>query len=158
MFKDKKFWLYLNSTQQKLIKQSFQFLQWAKKTKLKIFDYSFIVMPAAKAYEGFLKKLFYDLGLITFEDMHFDYFRVGKALNPEIKKYKNWQKEFLFEKISQKCGQKTAFFLWQTWKESRNKLFHYFFLEKQFFSLRTAEERLKKIISAMETAFKECRL
>jgi len=44
-------------------------------------DYSFIVFPIAKAYEGFLKKMFFDLGFITEEDYRGKRFKKqGKCL------------------------------------------------------------------------------
>ena len=49
-------------------------------------DYSFVVFPTAKAYEGFLKKMFFDLGFITEEDYRGKRFRIGKALNPFLEK------------------------------------------------------------------------
>ena len=44
----------------------------------KISDYSFIVAPAAKAYEGYLKEFFLKVGVISQEDYESDRFRVAK--------------------------------------------------------------------------------
>jgi len=107
-------------------------------------------MPAAKAYEGFLKTLFYKLKLISDKEFKEEYFRVGKALNPELEHIKHLRKDCLFKEISQICNQETAQFLWQSWKLSRNRLFHYFAREKKNFSLKEAEERLKMIVRAIK--------
>lgn len=158
MLTKKLFWPYLNFTQRELIKQSFYLLDWAKKNQDKLHDYSFVVMPAAKSFEGFLKKLFFELKLIDKDKFKEEYFRVGKALNPELENIKYLQKECLFQEISEKCSSETARFLWQTWKKCRNRLFHYFSNEQQVFNLTEAEERLNQIIEAMEMAFVKCKI
>jgi len=156
VFENKIWFNKLNFTQQSLIKQSFYLLDWVKKHKEKFYDYSFIVMPAAKAYEGFLKQLFFDLKLISQRQLEGDFFRVGKALNPELEHIKRLRRQYLYDEISQKCGEKTAELLWQTWKKCRNRLFHYFAKEQQIFTLEESEERLEQIVKAIEIAFKKC--
>lgn len=156
MFENKIWFNKLNFTQQSLIKQSFYLLNWAKNHKEKLYDYSFIVMPAAKAYEGFLKQLFFDLKLISRQQLEEDYFRVGKALNPELEHVKRLRKQCLYDEISEKCNEKTAELLWQAWKKCRNRLFHYFVKEQQVFTLEEAEERLNQIVKAIKIAFEKC--
>lgn len=158
MFKKRPWWSYLNPTQQNLIKQSFLLLEWIKKEKKDLSDYSFIVMPAAKAYEGFLKQLFFDLKLISKRDFEEDYFRVGKALNPQLANHPYLKKKSLFRQLSQKCSQELAQNLWQTWKQCRNRLFHYFAKEQQVFTLKESEARFNQIITTMGTAFRECQI
>lgn len=157
MLENKPWWQYLNFTQQELVKQSFYLLNWAKKQKDKLIDYSFIVMPAAKAFEGFLKQLLFDLNLISQRKLEEKYFRIGKALNPELEHVEHLQKECLFKEISEQCGSETAELLWQAWKKCRNQLFHYFPKEKQTFSLKEAETRLNQLIEAIEITFKRCK-
>ena len=157
MLENQLFWPHLNFTQRELIKQSFYLLNWAKKRQYKFHDYSFIVMPAAKAFEGFLKQLFFDLKLIDEKKFKEDYFRIGKALNPELESIKYLKKECLFEEMSQQCGLETAQFLWQTWKKCRNRLFHYFANKQKTFTLEEAEERLKQIIKAIKMSFIKCK-
>jgi len=158
MFAGQNFWLYLNFTQRELIKQSFYLLDWAKHHQRNLHDYSFIVMPAAKAFEGFLKQLFFDLKLIDEKKFEENYFRVGKALNPELEHIKYLRKECLFQELSQKCDLKTAEFLWQTWKKCRNQLFHYFANEQKTFILKEAEERLNQVVEAMKISFGQCKI
>ena len=156
MFKGQIWFQKLNSVQQKLIEESFYLLDWVKEQQKEFCDFSFIVMPAAKAYEGFLKQLFFDLKLISRQELEEDYFRVGKALNPELEHIKRLRKKCLYNEISQKCNEKTAELLWQTWKKCRNRLFHYFAKEQQVFTFEEAEERLNQIVKAIEVAFIEC--
>ncbi len=120
-------------------------------------DYSFVVFPAAKAYEGFLKKLFLDLKFITPDDYYGKHFRIGKALNPSLPK--EIRREGIYDKIEKYCGGKgLADKLWETWRESRNLTFHWFPNEKNAISLDEARERIAMIISAIDQAFKECTL
>lgn len=147
MLENNSFWNHLDSTQQSLVKQSFFLLDFTKKTKQKFIDYSFILMPAAKAFEGFLKKLFFEKTLISSNDFKNDYFRLGKALNPELKDKINYNS--LYPKIRNIYGQDTADFLWLTWRNCRNRVFHYFSQEQKTFSLEETEARLNQIIKAI---------
>lgn len=80
-------------------------------------DFSYIVFPFAKLYEGFLKKLFLDANIISELDYHSDHFRIGKVLSPNDRVY---------AQISERYGVELAARLWHTWKEGRNLVFHYF--------------------------------
>lgn len=144
----------LNFTQKELIKQSFYLLNWVKNNKKTFFDYSFLVMPAAKAYEGFLKDWLFTIGLIKEYDLKDDKFRIGKALNPHLEHIPYLKKECLYQEISQKASKETAQLLWQTWKKSRNRIFHYFHHFQQVFTLKQAEEKLNQVIEAIRAASK----
>ena len=126
-------------------------------------DYSFVVFPAAKAYEGFLKKVFLDMKFITNEDYHGKRFRIGKALNPFLEKeYRN--SESVYDKLVKYCrglpagrqGKELADKLWEAWTQGRNTVFHWFPDEKRAISFQEAEEKIKLIISAMDMAFDGC--
>ncbi len=155
-------WSYLGVDLQKLIATS-NFLLEAVKSwggdlpggQKEFHDYSFVVFPAAKAYEGFLKKLFIDLKFITEEDYYGKRFRIGKALNPSLEK--ELMKEGVYNKIVDHCGgQDLADVLWETWKQSRNLVFHWFPNEKNTLTLIEAGERTEMIVNAIDKAFKEC--
>lgn len=125
--------------------------------KREFHDYSFVVFPAAKAYEGFLKKLFLDLGFITEEDYNGKHFRIGKALNPSLEK--EIRRLGVYDKIVKYCqGHELADRLWQTWKISRNLTFHWFPNEKNAISLKEAEDRILMIVEAIDQSFKECQI
>lgn len=126
-------------------------------------DYSFVVFPAAKAYEGFLKKMFLDLGFISKEDYLGKRFRIGKALNPFLeKKYRN--NESVYDKLVNYCnglpagrqGQELADTLWDAWTNGRNLVFHWFPDEKKAINFTEAEQKIHLIINAMDKAFVGC--
>lgn len=161
---EKVWWSYLGEDLQKLISTS-HFLHSVVKSwgadlpggKKEFHDYSFVVFPAAKAYEGFLKKLFIDLKFITEEDYYGKRFRIGKALNPSLEK--ELMREGVYSKIVDHCGgQGLADNLWETWKQSRNLIFHWFPNEKNTITLSEAGERIEMIVKAIDQAFEECRI
>lgn len=119
-------------------------------------DYSFIVFPIAKAYEGFLKKMFLDMGLITKEDYLGKLFRIGKALNPYLEsKYRD--QESVYDKLAEHCGgERVPQVLWNAWVKGRNLLFHWFPEEKRAVSFEEAQERIILIVAAMDVTLKEC--
>lgn len=88
-------------------------------------DYSYIIFPMAKAYEGFLKLYFYELHLIDKRTYEGRRFRIGRALNPDIRKSQR-DEYWLYDDIAQQCGHELARMLWDTWIECRNQVFHYF--------------------------------
>ena len=154
----KPWWNYIEEDLRELLKEAQLLISKVETWEEKFHDYAFIVFPAAKAYEGFLKKLFLDLEFITEEDYFGKRFRVGKALNPSLEKELR-EKESVYDKIVQFCqGPKLADLLWETWKEGRNRLFHWFPNEKNALSLEEAKVRVGMIIEAMDAAFKECKI
>ena len=127
-------------------------------------DYSFVVFPAAKAYEGFLKKIFLDMGFITNQDYHGKRFRIGKALNPYLEK-RIREKESVYDKIVKYCGGSSAQTgkgladkLWEAWTLGRNTVFHWFPDEKKAVTFVDAEAKVQLLIDAMDTAFKGCKI
>lgn len=121
-------------------------------------DYAFVVFPAAKAYEGFLKKLFLDLGWITEEDYFGKRFRIGKALNPSLEPELR-QREGVYDKIVDFCqGPKLADQLWEAWRQARNSTFHWFPKEKNAISYQEAKQKVGMIVDAMDAAFGKCKI
>jgi hypothetical protein len=150
-------WDYLEEDLQELLRESVLLVEIVEKWKREFHDYAFIVFPAAKAYEGFLKTLFLDLGLITKRDFYGKRFRVGKALNPALDKPFR-KKEGVYDRLVSLCGgRELADTLWDTWKRCRNLLFHWFPDEKNVISFEDSKQRLAKVLGAMDLAFKECR-
>jgi hypothetical protein len=160
----KVWWTYLGNDLQKLLETS-QFLITTVKSwgadlpggTKEFNDYAFIVFPAAKAYEGFLKKMFLDLKFITEADYFGKHFRIGKSLNPSLPK--EIKKTEVYNKIVNFCGGKAlADKLWETWRVCRNLTFHWFPDEKNAVTLPEAIERVNMIVSAIDEAFTSCNI
>lgn len=150
-------WNYIGSDLKDLLTTSVLLSSQASGWSQKSSDYSFVVFPAAKAYEGYLKKMFLDRGFITNEDYMGKHFRIGKSLNPSLdKKYKD---QDVYSKIIEYCGGKAlADQLWLVWKNCRNMLFHYFPNEKNSIDLSQARESIMEILNVMDESFVACRL
>ena len=160
-------WGYLEHDLQELVKQSLLLIKivegWRRdpttSSGQEFHDYSFVVFPAAKAYEGFLKKLFYDLELISEEQYRGRRFRVGKALNPElpIRLRKTYG---VYYKLIEYCAGdiNLADNLWDTWRQARNVLFHWFPNEKNAISFEEAKQKFDMILNALDRATKECKI
>jgi hypothetical protein len=103
-------------------------------------DYSFIVFPAAKAYEGFLKKMFLDLGFITNEDYVGKRFRIGKALNPFLEERLR-DRESVYDRIVKHWEERHTM-LWEAWTNGRNLAFTGSQKTKKQFHLKKPKRRL----------------
>lgn len=152
------FWQYLSPGQRGLIEEGLYLISDIKENPdVNISDYSYLVFPFAKAYEGFLKKLFLDLGFIPKSEYESDYFRIGKALNPGLEK--RFRYLSLYDKLVDRCGTRDlANELWSVWKRGRNLVFHYFPHNFRALSLSEAEEIVNDILTTMEKAVRICRI
>lgn len=154
----KVWWKYLKEDIRELLNESVLLMQKAEFKNEKFHDYSFVVFPAAKAYEGFLKQLFLDLGFIKEDDFYSKHFRVGKALNPNLDKYLR-KSESVYDKVVNFCqGRELADSLWDTWKKGRNLLFHWFPNEVNAITFEEAKTNVEMIINSIDIAFKECKV
>lgn len=129
-------------------------------------DYSFVVFPFAKVYEGFLKKLFLAIGAISEYQYNNDRWRVGRALNPQLEK--EFRHESVYDKLVQYCGgpldsargeysgAHLADRLWQAWKRGRNQVFHFWPGRSKPMSLSEARDIIAELTDAMELALDEC--
>lgn len=121
-------------------------------------DYSFLVFPFAKAYEGFLKDLFFRLGIISEREYAGHRFRIGKALNPELEK-RFRHRESVYDRLANYCpGSNIANELWDVWKRGRNLTFHYFPQNHHKLSLQEAKYLIIDILGIMERALRECKV
>lgn len=158
----KVWWRYLEEDLQELLKQSFLLVEIEEARgegsslhRPEFHDYSFVVFPAAKAYEGFLKKVFLDRGFITSEDYKGKRFRIGKALNPALDR--KIYGSNVYDKIVKFCGSNSlADRLWETWRDSRNILFHWFPNEQNAIDFKEAKVRIEKIIDTMDETYGVC--
>ena len=116
----------------------------------KVSDYSYLVFPFAKGYEGFLKKLFLDLKMIKEDEYYGDDIRIGRVLNPDYnKKAKN---VFYKIRVSDKGNEKLAQELWEMWHDGRNQVFHYFPHNFRKLTYTEAMELIHGLLDAMQAA------
>jgi len=149
-----KFWQYLPQPQKDLVLEG----QYLMKDVIKdektyhFKDYSFLVFPFAKAYEGFLKQLFKDIGFISHLDYISDHLRLGKLMSPNL--IGRLGERSLFKKIRDADGQDLADKIWSTWKIGRNQIFHYYPHNLKALNFTEAEQVINQIIQTMEEAYK----
>lgn len=154
---DKPWWNYLEEDLKELLLQSWDLYRVSADLE-KYHDYSFALFPASKAYEGFLKKLFLDMGFITEKDYLGTRFRIGKALNPTLDpKFRG--DDWVYGKLKKYCGgEELPNSLWDTWRECRNLVFHWFPEEKRALTRAEAHDKIRQVIHAIDLVFKECNI
>lgn len=115
--------------------------------KNSINDYSFLVAPAAKAYEGYLKDFFLKIGIIDRRQRVSTHFRVGKTLNPSLR----FKRFSVFQKLTDidDNGEELAEILWDGWKFGRNEILHYFPKNLKKLTLDQAKDRIALILNAI---------
>lgn len=116
-------------------------------------DYSYLVFPFAKLYEGFLKQLFLDLSIIDDHEYRGDHYRIGRALSPNLKRRLGRHSAYM--QIEKRFGKGLATRLWHTWKEGRNLVFHYFPHNYGSLSLTRAKELVANLVDTMDAAVSE---
>ncbi len=151
-------WTYLDADLKELLRESTLLISKVSSWEEKFHDYSFIVFPAAKAYEGFLKTLFLDMGFITNEDFVGKRFRIGKALNPSMER-RSRARYSVYDKIRDYCGNdELPQMMWETWKTCRNVLFHWFPNERNSIDFAEAREALMTILITMDKSYLSCEI
>jgi hypothetical protein len=152
-------WKYLDSSMQELMSQSLKMTEReeARAAMGETYqDYAFVVFPAAKAYEGFLKKLFLDMGLITKQQYNSDHFRIGRALSPSLPK--RYRSGWVYGRLAGVCGgEELPLEMWEVWKKGRNRTFHFFPHRLGNISLAEAKLIVEEIGLMMEKALVGCR-
>lgn len=116
-------------------------------------DYSYLVFPFAKLYEGFLKQLFRDLRIIEERDFRSDHFRIGKVLSPNLAR--KLGKRSAWRQIEERFGVDLVDRLWQAWKQGRNLVFHYFPHNYRALSFEAAESTVSFMQKTMTEAVEE---
>lgn len=141
---------YLSQDQIELLKDTQTVMERLEQDHIS--DYSFLVAPIAKAYEGYLKDFFLKIKIIDKKQYHSDHFRVGKTLNPSLryKKFSIYQK---LTNISEK-GEELAEILWSAWKHGRNQIFHYFPGQLEKLTRTDAQDRINTVLKAIITSGK----
>jgi len=139
-------WTYLSNDIRGLISDGELLVGQVQDISNKVSDYSFLVFPFSKAYEGFLKKMFLDLILIREDEYYGDDIRIGRILNPGfVHEHAN---------VFKKLATSTAEDLWKIWKRGRNQVFHYFPHNFRKLNYEEAVEIIEDLIVAMSRAVK----
>lgn len=148
------FWNYISQAQKDLLKEG-QYLMndVIKEQRTDFTDYSFLIFPFAKAYEGYLKQLFRDIRFITRLDYISDHLRLGKLLSPHL--VNRLGDRSLYLKIEQATSHDFAERIWETWRVGRNQVFHYFPHNIKAVSFEDAKTIIIKIIKTMEVAYQK---
>lgn len=144
-------WEYISQGQKDLLTEG-QYLMndIIRDGKYSFKDYSFLVFPFAKAYEGFLKQIFLDVKFISRLDYISGHFRIGKVLSPNlVRKLGN---RSVYQKICQTSGQDLADDIWNAWKIGRNQVFHYYPHNLQSLTFQEAESIVTHLLKTMENA------
>lgn len=121
-----------------------------------ISDHSFMVFPFAKAYEGYLKKLFLDIGMIKPDEYYSDDIRIGRILNPRYQA----EKGNVFSRMCEHSPNRRDLSqkLWDVWKSGRNEIFHYFPHNFKKLNFDEAMTLIKAFVDAMEAAVSRCEM
>ncbi len=149
---ESEFWRYLSQNQKDLLLEGQYLMRDIIKDHAYQFkDYSFLIFPFAKAYEGFLKQLFKDTKLISHLDYISDHLRLGKLLSPFL--IDRLGDRSLYQKIQLKTKDNLAEEIWLTWKIGRNVIFHYFPHNLKAVTFLEAEEIINEILRTMNEAY-----
>jgi len=145
-------WEYLSQTQRDLIDEG-QYLmnEVIQDHAYRFKDYSFLIFPFAKTYEGFLKQLFKDVGFMSHLDYISDHLRLGKLLSPHL--IMKLGDKSLYEKIRINGSRELAETIWKTWKLGRNEIFHYFPHNIRAVTFDEANRVVGNILETMEIAY-----
>jgi len=152
-------WDYLDEGMRDLMKQGFDMVAAEEQRSAegkKYQDYAFVVFPAAKAYEGFLKKFFLDSGLISRQQYNSDHFRIGRALSPSLPK--RYRTGWVYGKLITMCGgEELPNEMWEMWKKGRNRTFHFFPHRLGNISLAEAKLIVEEIALMMDKVLQGCK-
>ncbi|MCB9813368.1 MAG: hypothetical protein H6772_03100 [Pseudomonadales bacterium] len=153
---DNSWFSFMNDRHRRLVRTAVDLYEREYELKSDLEDYSFIVFPMSKAYEGFLKTSFLDLRIIDIKTYEGKRFRIGKALNPDVHENQR-DKYWLFDDLEQICGVELARDLWETWLQCRNRVFHYYVNDDNIISLDEAGNKLMQLSNSMKSLV-ECQV
>ncbi len=140
---------------QDLIKLSYTLYQRELESGQSLIDYAHVVLPFAKAYEGFLKHYLNQLGLVSDRVVMSKKFRIGRALNPDVpvRQRDEW---WLFDDLTRLCSRQIAQEMWESWLICRNKIVHYYPGRFAHITLAEAKQHLVRLSQTITMAM-SCR-
>lgn len=148
---DSKLWKFLSSEEQALARDGAHLIKDRElHGDIELSDYSYLVFPFAKLYEGFLKDLFLSLSVIDYRHYTSDHFRIGKVLSPNL--VRRLGRNSAYGQLRERFSDELPRSLWDIWKRGRNLVFHYYPHNNQSLSEREAKEIVVEIIDTMNTA------
>lgn len=111
-------------------------------------DYSFVVLPAAKSYEGVLKKILVHIGLVTEQELLEN---PGMALNSYFDPVNN---KSISSSLKDKARDRAVpHIIYSTYQECRNEILHYDSYRDNKITLDDAEFYIKRIDDAISKAY-----
>ena len=113
-------------------------------------DYSYIVFPFAKMYEGFLKQLLLDLGILSQSEYTSTHYRIGRSLSPNL--VRRLGRHSAYGELARQFSADLPEQLWHAWKEGRNLVFHYFPHNYRSLTREQAGGAISLILTAMRDA------
>jgi hypothetical protein len=112
-------------------------------------DYSYIVLPAAKAYEGVLKKILVNAGLVSEQTI---LEKPELSLNSYFNPVGN---EGIFNSLKDKARDKAIpHIIYSTYQECRNQIFHHDSYRDSKITLEDADFYIRRIDDAISKAYK----
>ena len=150
--RDSRLWNYLTQEMRDLVTEGEALLKSCQlQGEINIKDFSYLVFPWGKLYEGFLKKVFLDLTFITPEEYYGNEVRIGKLLSAGMGNKPPHRLSIVSQLSSAKVlGDNLTKAMRGVWKNSRNSVFHFFPDNVYKLDLETAKKRIQEVIKCME--------
>jgi len=150
--RDTNLWKYLTQEMKELVVEGEALLKSCQLSgEIEVKDFSYLVFPWGKLYEGFLKKVFLDLNFITSEDYYGNEVRIGKLLSTGMGNKPPHRLSIVNELSSSKIlGENLTKVMRGVWKNSRNSVFHFFPDNVYKLDLDTAKKRINEVVKCME--------
>lgn len=149
-------WEYFSATQRDLIQEGNYLMGITEDHGYRFKDYSFLVFPYAKAYEGYLKQLFLDLNFISHLDYISDHFRIGKYLSPHLTM--RLGDRSIYTQIIKYSSEETAARIWDVWKKGRNEVFHYYPHNIKRLTFTDAKNLNEEILATMVEVYEKLKV
>ncbi|MCD6491831.1 MAG: ribonuclease HIII, partial [Candidatus Korarchaeota archaeon] len=143
---------YLYPNDQVDLRDGIILLEWAKKYNIPFKNFAILVRNFAIVYEGFLIKVFIDLGIISQEDFETDArkIKIGSILKDFKERKRNIIPCEKFERKYPYLPDK----MFSLWMECRNKILHSDYVSPhQINSIEKAESKIREILDIMEKVF-----
>jgi hypothetical protein len=146
---------FLSPEERRLCRDTLEMAEWfaLPSRRPEVHDYAFLVFPAAKAYEGFLRDFFFQAGLISSRDYEGKHFRIGRSFNPDLPERLR-DDTWVYDDVARLCSDEVARDLWQSWIDGRNHLFHYYSHERYCLTYEQAVAISWRLLESMESALK----